>query len=622
MDMGGMDGMDMGSSMFRTVNEQLSHIYWFIIAAVIACMLTSQILSYLESRWRLRQSNQQTTIHPSIPSNAFRQFVATSTAIFRELSHPRLWLFHNPSLTWLNPPPLGRVLVLIVYWSTIIALLVSNAIQKDAYFWERIGYRAAWVSVMQVPLLYLLSAKCSIIAILIGSSHERINWLHRWVARTLVVTAAIHGFHFYTEWVRADLVEIELEIMSKIVPYGFGAWAVLSWTLLVSLAPLRRLAYEVFVAQHIAAAAIFLWLLYVHVPKYARYYVWFAVAAWCFDLLGRLVLFIWVNWMPSMSAKSSAACCCKPKRLLLGHPTDVRVLSDEVTVVTIHNVRAKWRAGQHFYVWFPRLGLFETHPYTVMCASPCGCGLQLIIRKHTGFSRRLHEFGQKAQGDDMKTTAFIIGPYGSPAAWHTFETLVLISGSTGASYTLSILQDILKPDRITCTQKIHFLCMARRKNELEFYASQIRRLIKDSKKPGLQLQFTLALTSSCSKDVEAITTDLKTEPKSKVTKVTASEHDLEIQRAGCNCDGDGSSAEAGAGSDEVKMQYLNCRCDIKKFIQDPVESAMGETSVVVCGGGSLTCKVRNVVSWLSDERAVHKGSGLQGIHLHVEEYSL
>lgn len=617
-----MDGMDMGSSMFRTVNEQLSHIYWFIIAAVIACMFTFNIVGYLESRWRLRRPSKQTAVHPSVPSNAFRQFVATSTAIFRELSHPRLWLVHKPSLAWLNPPSLGRVLVLLIYWSIVIALLVSGAIQKDAYFWERIGFRAAWVSIMQVPLLYLLSSKCSIIAFLIGSSHERINWLHRWVARTLVVTATIHGFHFYTEWVRADLVELELEIMSKIVPYGFGAWAVLLWTLLVSLAPLRRLAYEVFVAQHVAAAAFFLWLLYVHVPKYARYYIWFAVAAWCFDLLGRLVLFVWVNWVPSMSADSSSAQCCKPKRLLLGHPTDVRVISDEVTVVTIHNVRAKWRAGQHFYVWFPRLGLFETHPYTVMCASPCGCGLQLIIRKHKGFSRRLHSFGQEGHGETKTTTAFIIGPYGSPAAWHTFETLVLISGSTGASYTLSILQDILRPDRVSCTRRIHFLCMARKKNELEFYASQIRRLTNNAKKPGLQLQFTLALTSSCSKDIEAVTTDEKTAPNPKTTTTTAPEQDLEIHRAGCNCDDDKPPVETGAGRDDVSLQYLNCRCDIKKFIQDPVEAAVGETSVAVCGGGPLTCKVRNVVAWLSDERAVHKGSGLQGIHLHVEEYSL
>jgi hypothetical protein len=34
----------------------------------------------------------------------------------------------------------------------------------------------------------------------------------------------------------------------------------------------------------------------------------------------------------------------------------------------------------------------------------------------------------------------------------------------------------------------------------------------------------------------------------------------------------------------------------------------------------LVATVRNAVASLSDERAVHKGTGAQGIHLHVEEY--
>jgi predicted ferric reductase len=522
------------------------------------------------------------------------------------------------------------VLVLLIYWIIIIILLTSNAIVKDAYFWERIGFRAAWVSVMQVPLLYLLSTRRSVIATLIGSSHERLNWLHRWVARTIVITGAIHGFHFYTEWVRADLVELELEMMSSIVPYGFGAWAVLAWTLLVSLAPLRRLAYEVFVFQHIAAAAIFLWLLYVHLPSYARYYVWFAVAAWSFDRLCRLVTFMWVNFLPPKPTEVSGTCCCKTKRLPLGHPTDVRVVNDQVAVVTIHNIRTQLHGGQHLYVWFPRLGLFETHPYTVMNASPCGCGLQLVVRKQKGFSRRLHNFAQKAEGGVSKTTAFVNGPYGSPAAWRSFDTLVLISGSTGASFILSILQDVLRAEGQTCVRRIHFLSLARDKSELDFYAGQIRLLMSNNKQPAIKLKFTLAITGSDSK----FNTSLEVEEKvgestpspdyMEVMRAPASGRDIENGKAvyttSCYNKDDGASNDK--SKPRLDLQYIYSRCDVERFIQKPVEAAYGETSVVVCGGGSLTCKVRNVVSKLSDERAVHKGSGLQGIHLYVEEYSL
>ena len=89
--------------------------------------------------------------------------------------------------------------------------------------------------------------------------------------------ATNHGMLFSSEWDRADLVCIELEMM-PMVKYGLGLWAFLVWTTISSLVPLRRLCYEFFELQDIASAVVFLWLLHVHVPTYASYNVWMAVA--------------------------------------------------------------------------------------------------------------------------------------------------------------------------------------------------------------------------------------------------------------------------------------------------------------------------------------------------------
>src|SRR5699024_2299540 len=132
-------------------------------------------------------------------------------------------------LTWTTPPPLGRCLVLLAYWCVIIYMVAAGSVVKDLYFWERIAFRNAWVSITQVPLVYLLATKLNPISLITGVGHERLNWLHRWVARTLFVTATLHGFHFWTQWVIADFVEIELEIMPS-VKYGLGAWAVILWS--------------------------------------------------------------------------------------------------------------------------------------------------------------------------------------------------------------------------------------------------------------------------------------------------------------------------------------------------------------------------------------------------------
>jgi Ca2+/Na+ antiporter len=50
-DMGGM-GMDMGSSMFRTTDEAFSHDFWFIIAALTACVFLFKTLTWAEASWR------------------------------------------------------------------------------------------------------------------------------------------------------------------------------------------------------------------------------------------------------------------------------------------------------------------------------------------------------------------------------------------------------------------------------------------------------------------------------------------------------------------------------------------------------------------------------------------
>lgn len=299
-------------------------------------------------------------------------------------------------LSWATPPPLGRVLVMLVYWAIIIYMMVAGAIIKDVYFWERIGYRNAWVTVTQVPLLYLLASKTNMIGLIISTSHERLNWLHRWVARTMFVTATVHGFHFWAEWVHYDIVKDELETLSTIVPYGLGAWGILLWMTITSFKPFRSMAYEFFVIQHIIAAVLFLYVVYVHIPSSARYNIWFAVAAISFDRVCRFVLLVWQN----LKLQPKSTCCTGAQRL--GHQTQITAIGSSMTVLTITDVHFEWSAGQHLYLWIPRIGLLETHPYTIATSHPlpgtCICNsIQLVVRTHNGFSKRLNQFAQKAE---------------------------------------------------------------------------------------------------------------------------------------------------------------------------------------------------------------------------------
>jgi len=563
------------------------------------------------------------------------QSYATATTIFREIVSPELH-FKNRWVSWLSPPPLGRSLVIAIYWAVIIYMLCWESVVPDAYYWERIGFRAAWISVTQVPFVYLLASKSSVIGVLSGSSHERLNWLHRWVSRTLLVTVSIHGSFFYREWVNSgdigaeSFVAFELGLM-PMVKYGIGAWFVLVWTFLSSLTPIRRLSYEFFVLQHLAAAAVFLWLLWVHVPSYAQYNIWFAVAAVAFD---RVFLFCWSSWENVRLRPTRSTAGTKTK--IIGHHAKLRAIDDHTSEVLIKDVSFKWKPGQHIYLRLPTMGPLESHPFTIAnncdrSMSTSSNDIHLVIQKQSGFTRRLHQKAKSAaEGGAIGLTAIVTGPFGCPPAWNSFETLVLISASTGASFTMPILESVLSSKGNTCVSRINVLMIVRRQCGIDAYLSRLNKAVVDAETVGVELSTTIAITGESEADLAEFTSRKSSKGRARLE--------------GCQCGTDtGSSSDSiseekedgekrlftrekeikpccccGAGKDTIT--YTCGRPDIANVIRRPVEVSGGETSVVVCGGNSLVAAVRNKVASLSDERAVHKGTGAQGIHLHAEHY--
>lgn len=541
------------------------------------------------------------------------------TAVAREMSYPQFYVSIR-GLTWLTPPPMGRIYVLLVYWAVVIYMMVKDAVIADFMFYERVGYRNAWVTVMQVPLLYLLASRANVIALIVGMSYERLNWLHRWVARTMFVTATVHGFTFWTEWVKHDMVNDELEMM-PMVKYGFGAWGILLWMMITSFKPFRSMAYELFVIQHIIAAIVFLWVIYVHVPRSARYNVWLSIAALCFDRAFRLGLLFWHN----IKLRPNRSCCEGGQ--WIGHQTQLSPVGESMTVLTIKDIHFKWKPGQHLYLWMPTVAPFEAHPYTIASAhqmpETCICNsIQLVVRAHSGFSKRLNRIARKLESSRQKQTltALVVGPYGHPTCWDAFETLVFISASTGASYTLPILESVLRSTTTSCIKRVDFLLAARQGEEIGFYHERLHESIEKAKSVGIELEVHIAVTGNGQLALLSF-------PSTSVSAASQEKHVLEEEYKGpANVDGvvqplmGQSRRRLSRSSADSHIQHSASRPDVAGFIRTAVEATGGETAVVVCGGQSLVAKVRTSVAKLSDERAVHKGTDAQGIYLHVEEY--
>ncbi|PHH91842.1 hypothetical protein CDD83_10092 [Cordyceps sp. RAO-2017] len=635
-----MEHMHHSAGIGSDLNHAFARAYWYMAAGVVGLVVGVRAVNHCVALQRLKACADASVAHTACarPRGRLGRAWATATALVREASHPQLRIKAR-CLAWASPPPLGRALVLLAYWAVVAVLMSRDAVVADVFYHERIGYRNAWVTLAQLPMAQLLAVKCaSPLAWLLGCGPERLSWLHRWVARTMLVVATVHGFSFWTEWERADFVAFELSVM-PMVKYGLGAWAVLLWSVVAGFLPVRRLAYELWLLQHLASVVAMLWLLYRHIPASARYLLWMTVGLLAYDRLARWLLLLRRNlhwsllfaFFPSSSSSSSLSTNRRRRLGRFGHEMSIRAVGDVLTVLTIRDVSFKWCPGQHVYLWVPRLGPLEAHPYTIGCApahGPNNDGFRLVVRTHAGFSKRIHDYASRHP--ERTLMAFLSGPYGVPPRLDTYETLVLIGASTGASFVVPMLESIAMAPGRTCVRSVDVALIARTTAEIGAYLRQTKDASRRARDRGMRVRLHVAITAEAGVPLvrmrrprdagraEKVETDDDDaiEPFPQPEETTGFR-----QRSGSRSPSPtGRSRGSSLGDLDFVHEYV-ARPDIEALVRQPVEQAWGETAVVVCGGAELVARTRNCVSRLSDERAVHKGTGAQGIYLYVEEYA-
>ncbi|KAK5075521.1 ferric-chelate reductase Frp1 [Lithohypha guttulata] len=670
--MDGMGGMDMGSTgLFQSVNIDVAHALWYIVAAIAVVRGVRSLIDYLRTLQAKRRNTSRSAI-PSKPTNVLTQAYDTLHTIFREISYPALRPFRGRFLRYYTPPPLGQCLVILAFWIIVIIMLFTDVFLTPAsslygYRWEKPAFRAGWVSVAQVPLLYALSCKFNVISIITGISYERLNWLHRWVSRTLFLTVIVHWAYFFHEWTLANFVSYQMEMM-PMVTYGFAAWAVIGWTVLTGWGFFRDLSYELWLLQHLASAGVLLWLLYVHVPSYARYNIWMAVAFVAFD---RIVRGAWVlvnNLHLRAFGKGG-----------LGYRGEATALGDGYLRLNIKNVDFNWRAGQHVFLSIPACGIFESHPFTISntrlgptSGTPNGeetgsRDLEVFLKCHSGFTGRLQKRALAAQARDGPPPShrvFLSGPWGTPplSVIERCNSVIFVTSSTGAAFNMPLLEHAVKKSPFV--QRVCFYWVVRHVSQISWFDARLRAAMRQLAALGLEdITFRIFVTGSVN-EAELKSVNLPIDSVAEVCQCWLKSHGLPFELAVNDAQslastdstdidekdaatksllGPSKAVSSSSGSGSESESFTNCcgcksckckpalsspsfvcslgrPCSFDPLIRPTVEAARGETVVIACGGKDMMAQIRTYVAGLSDERAVHKGTGAQGIHLWTETY--
>ncbi|KAF3043017.1 hypothetical protein E8E11_000110 [Didymella keratinophila] len=131
----------------------------------------------------------------------------------------------------------GKVAALASYSLIVVALLLSvDAPKSTPHFVDDVAFRAAWVTVTQIPLVFLLSTKHGVFNFLANASYERVLWLHKWAGRMVFVSATTHVVIMQSSISIMDIL-FSQDKSATAVRYGIGSYFFLIWIAITSMLP-------------------------------------------------------------------------------------------------------------------------------------------------------------------------------------------------------------------------------------------------------------------------------------------------------------------------------------------------------------------------------------------------
>jgi ferric-chelate reductase len=574
-------------------------------------------------------------------------------AICREATYPQ----YSPLRTysWLKIPPFGILILLFAYLAFIMAIEFHDNNIPGAQHYTSLGVRASWLAVAQIPLLLLLSGKANLIGALVGVSYERLNVLHRWVSRAILLLITLHfGYQSYG-WNQYGLMQ--LEWTTDTCPRtGIAAYVLLLWLNISSLAPFRNRFYEIFVVQHILSFVAFVYLVMAHLPStalYSRTWVYVGIGIYFLDRLIRTIRYAYHNIRPARASLIA----------LDGGVTKIRIQAKQIK---------SWTPGSHVLLAIPRLGFGQSHPATIASAPSSHNGdLVLILMGHKGFTQRIHrtasrcdaspspeskkeESSQISISSDQTYLAMVGGPYGGshsdPAA---FDTVLMISGSTGITFTLSNLLSLahrVQSSRLPL-RRIEFVWVVKQVCWTSWVTEELTSAVQDLKANGIEVKVTIHATcddsftglsdqnakSGCACDLSlgpcCCETEIQAAPPLEGEELQDSSDEItELKSRGSlsiRKEKEVTTTTTALGKTSSTFSNLEIlpfaafasgRPDMLDMVWNLAEQAEGEMAVLACGPLGLSTGIRSCVARVSDERAVHRGTGAEGIYLHVESF--
>ncbi|KAK3955714.1 MFS general substrate transporter [Pseudoneurospora amorphoporcata] len=387
----------------------------------------------------------------------------------------------NTISSWLarQPPPIpivNRTLpcngtsLFIVLWISLNVFFQMLFIPLRWDFFFVFGDKMGFMFIVNLPLLYLLSAKNQPLRLLTGYSYEALNIFHRRVGEMMCFMALVHFVSMVTwqfvlaeDWMLASK-SAWAYFTHPLILNGLGAFASYELLYFTSLGSFRQRWYELFLAWHVLlqiAALMFLWFHFYT----SRPYVSLSLLIFVLDRL------VWRLRFKRATVTADIEVLEDGQTYLLSADWDIipsaqsqpsqRQPQPWWKFNSNKSILNGWNPTDHVFLSVPSLGgshALQAHPFTIASAAPVVTSAQqqpthawfnLLIRSYSGFTSDLL---RHAQAGHTRVAVQLDGPYGSSHALDMLRasgSAILVAGGSGIAVTFPLVWALLqRPEEV------------------------------------------------------------------------------------------------------------------------------------------------------------------------------
>jgi NAD(P)H-flavin reductase len=342
-------------------------------------------------------------------------------------------------------------------------------------FADRVGALAFALT----PLTVALGTRESLLTLLTGIPYQSFNFLHRWTGRIIFVQSALHTISWTV--VEARLYQPQPSHYQEFIKQPYMIWGCVAFFLLCFLyvfslrSVIALTGHEFFRKTHFIVAGVYLGACWAH---------WAQLKCWMIAALGIMLLdkglrllrtlLIHTGRLDPTTGKDPCyhSCCLMSLTQPLGfgfHPAQATVTYFDdaeggIVRLDFDHKHTPWETGQHFFLCFPSLSIWQSHPFTT-ASLPEGQANALhhsyIIRCRNGETRRLGALAKTMAEKNSETSStgsspaklpiILSGPYGTPlmpgrtkeGGFSEKTNILAISGGTGVSLTLPVILEAI-----------------------------------------------------------------------------------------------------------------------------------------------------------------------------------